>query len=40
MDMAVFTGLLGMSVALNGAVTAPAPAEQPAAGVELQDGVY
>ena len=34
--MAFFTGLLGLSVALNGAeCAAPAPAEQPAAGVEL-----
>jgi hypothetical protein len=32
-DMAIFTGLLGLSVALNGAV--PAPAESAATGVEL-----
>ena len=34
-DMAGFAGMLGLSVALNGAETAPAPAEQPAAGVEF-----
>jgi hypothetical protein len=33
-DMAIFAGLLGLSVALNGAEPEPAPAEQPAAGVE------
>ena len=34
-DMAAFAGMLGLSVALNGADTSPAPAEQPAAGVEF-----
>lgn len=34
-DIAIFAGLLGLSVALNGAGASPAPAEQPAAGVEL-----
>jgi hypothetical protein len=34
-DMAIFAGLLGLSVALNGAVTAPVPAEQTSAGVEF-----
>ena len=34
-DMAVFVGLLGLSVALNGADAYLAPAEQPATGVEF-----
>jgi hypothetical protein len=34
-DMAVFAGLLGLGVALNGAGAVPAGAEQPAAGVEF-----
>ena len=34
-DIAIFVGLLGLSVALNGAGASPVPAEQPAAGVEL-----
>jgi hypothetical protein len=34
-DIMVFTGLLGLSVALNGADAKPAHAEQPAAGVEF-----
>jgi len=34
-DMPTFAGLLGLSVALNGADTFPAPAEQSPAGVEL-----
>ena len=34
-DMAIFVGLLGLGVALNGADAAVARAEQPAAGVEF-----
>jgi O-antigen ligase len=34
-DMAGFAGLLGLAVALNGAVAAPAPTESAATGVEL-----
>ena len=34
-DIAVFAGLLGLSVALNGVAASPAQAEQPATGVEL-----
>ena len=34
-DMASFAGVLGLSVALNGAGAAPVKAEQPAAGVEF-----
>jgi hypothetical protein len=34
-DMAIFTGLLGMGVAINGAGAAPAHAEQSAVGAEL-----
>jgi len=34
-DMAIFTGLLGLSVALNGAAVAPVPAESAATGVDL-----
>ena len=37
-DIAFFTGLLGLSVALNGAGTAPARAEQLAGGVALETG--
>lgn len=34
-DMAVFTGLLGLGVALNGAEASRVPVEQPASGMEL-----
>jgi len=34
-DITVFAGLLGLSVALNGAEASPAQAEQPVTGVEL-----
>jgi hypothetical protein len=33
--MASFAGVLGLSIALNGAGAAPVKAEQPAAGVEF-----
>ena len=34
-DMAIFTGLLGLGVALNGPATSRAQAPQPAASVEM-----